>query len=143
MSLKIGQLAKRTGCSIETLRYYEREGLIPPPARGANGYRYYQLDSVSRVNFILRAKQLGFSLRDIGELLSIQVSKESSTCAEVKDIAEHKLEEIDHKLRELKRMQKALRQISDACCGGPLPAEHCTILQALEGDGAQSNGHDR
>ncbi len=132
MNYRIGQLAKLTGCNIETLRYYEREGLMPPPARGSNGYRYYNRDAVDRVNFILRAKGLGFSLKDIVELLAIRVDKHASTCGDVKHIAEHKLAAIEDKLAELNRMKAALEHIAAACCGGPMSADHCTILQALE-----------
>ena len=134
MSYKIGELSKLTGCSIETLRYYEREGLLPPPPRGNNGYRYYPKDSVSRVNFILHAKGLGFSLTDIAELLSIQVDKDSATCGDVKVIAEHKLATIARKIRELEKMYQALEKVAAACDGSSASAEHCSILQALASD---------
>lgn len=132
MAYRIGQLAALTGCQIETLRYYEREGLIPPPARGNNGYRCYGEEAVARVRFILRAKELGFSLGEIGELLAIRVDTSRSTCGDVKQIAEHKLATIEHKITELQRMKAALQRVSRACSGGSFPAEHCTILQALE-----------
>ncbi len=134
MSYKIGELSKLTGCNIETLRYYEREGLLPPPPRGNNGYRYYPKDSVSRVNFILHAKGLGFSLTDIAELLSIQVDKQSATCGDVKEIAEHKLATIARKIRELEKMYQALEKVAAACDGSSASAEHCSILQALASD---------
>jgi MerR family transcriptional regulator, Zn(II)-responsive regulator of zntA len=134
MSYKIGELSKLTGCNIETLRYYEREGLLPPPPRGNNGYRYYPRDSVSRVNFILHAKGLGFSLTDIAELLSIQVDKHSATCGDVKVIAEHKLATIARKIRELEKMYQALEKVAAACDGSSASAEHCSILQALASD---------
>lgn len=134
MSYKIGELSKLTGCNIETLRYYEREGLLPPPPRGNNGYRYYPKDSVSRVNFILHAKGLGFSLTDIAELLSIQVDKDSATCGDVKVIAEHKLATIARKIRELEKMYQALEKVAAACDGSSASAEHCSILQALASD---------
>ena len=134
MSYKIGELSKLTGCNIETLRYYEREGLLPPPPRGNNGYRYYPRDSVSRVNFILHAKGLGFSLTDIAELLSIQVDKDSATCGDVKVIAEHKLATIARKIRELEKMYQALEKVAAACDGSSASAEHCSILQALASD---------
>ena len=134
MSYKIGELSKLTGCNIETLRYYEREGLLPPPPRGNNGYRYYPRDSVSRVNFILHAKGLGFSLTDIAELLSIQVDKHSATCGDVKVIAEHKLATIARKIRELEKMYQALKKVAAACDGSSVSAEHCSILQALASD---------
>lgn len=132
MAYRIGELSKLTGCNIETLRYYEREGLLPPPPRGSNGYRYYSKGSASRVEFILRAKQLGFSLKDIQELLSIQVAKEARTCADVKTIALQKLEAIEEKIRELNAMHRALERVADACDGSKTSAQYCSILQALE-----------
>ncbi|MBB3047889.1 MerR family Zn(II)-responsive transcriptional regulator of zntA [Litorivivens lipolytica] len=141
MSYKIGELSKLTSCNIETLRYYEREGLLPPPPRGNNGYRYYPQDSVQRVRFILHAKSLGFSLADIAELLSIQVDKNASTCGDVKQIAEHKLATIARKISELKEMYRALEKVSAACDGSEASAEHCTILQALESDAARAEKH--
>ena len=100
MGYRIGQLSEITGCNIETLRFYEREGLLPAPPRGENGYRYYDTEAVARVRFILRAKQLGFSLREIDELLSIRVDLNASTCADVKQIALDKLDAIEQKIRE-------------------------------------------
>lgn len=134
MAYKIGELSKLTGCSIETLRYYEREGLLPAPPRGDNGYRYYPKDTVSRVHFILHAKQLGFTLNDIAELLSIQVQKDASTCADVKEIALQKLAMIQRKIRELETMYQALEKVAQACDGSENSAHHCTILQALESE---------
>lgn len=135
MAYKIGELSKLTGCNIETLRYYEREGLLPAPPRGDNGYRYYPNDTVARVRFILHAKQLGFTLSDIADLLSIQVQKDASTCADVKHIALQKLELIQRKINELEAMYQALEKVAQACDGSENSARHCTILQALESEG--------
>lgn len=134
MGYKIGELSRLTGCNIETLRYYEREGLLPAPPRGDNGYRYYPTDTVARVRFILHAKQLGFTLSDIAELLSIQVQKDTSTCADVKHIAQQKLEMIQRKISELDAMYHALEKVAQACDGSENSAHHCTILQALESE---------
>ncbi len=129
--LRIGELSKRTGTNNETLRFYETRGLLEEPRRSPAGYRLYPESAVEKVSFIVRAKRMGFSLKEIGELLSLQVEKFDSTCGEVKELAEQKLVSIESKIAELQRMQAALKQITDACCGGSEPAVHCTILNAL------------
>ena len=130
--LKIGELAQRTETSAETLRYYESEGLLPAPRRSDSGYRLYTEPDIGRVHFIRRARAMDFSLKEIGELLSLQVEKEASTCGEVKLLAEHKLAAIDEKIIELEKMKAALKKITEACSGGQASAVHCTILNALE-----------
>lgn len=130
--LKIGELAKLTSTRTETLRYYETEGLLPPAKRTPAGYRIYADADVQRVSFIRRARSMGFSLREVAELMSLQVDRASSTCGEVKQLAQQKLVMIDQKLTELRKMQSALQQITEACEGGEVPAERCTILNALE-----------
>ena len=129
--LKIGDLAQRTETSTETLRYYEAEGLLPAPKRSASRYRLYTEPDVGRVHFIRRARAMDFSLKEIGELLSLQVGKEVATCGEVKSLAEHKLAAIDKKIVELRKMRAALQQVTEACAGGRESAVHCTILNAL------------
>ena len=130
--LKIGELAKRTETSAETLRYYEAESLLPAPRRNASGYRLYTETDVGRVHFIRRARAMDFSLKEIGELLSLQLEKKMATCGEVKSLAEHKLAMINEKIVELEKMKAALNQITEACAGGQESAVHCTILNALE-----------
>lgn len=130
--LKIGELAQRTETSAETLRYYEAEGLLPAPRRSDSGYRLYTDPDVGRVHFIRRARAMDFSLKEISELLSLQVEKEVATCGEVKLLAEHKLAAINEKIVELEKMKAALKQITEACAGGQESAVHCTILNALE-----------
>ena len=131
-ALRIGELASRTETSTETLRYYESEGLMPVPRRSASGYRLYSSEDVQRVMFIRRARAMGFSLKEVAELLTLQVHRAASTCGEVKELAEQKLQSIDEKIRELQKMKTALYQITEACAGGSVPAEQCTILNALE-----------
>lgn len=133
-ALKIGELVELTATNNETLRFYESKGLLAEPKRSAAGYRIYGESAVQQVRFILRAKNMGFSLREISELLSLNVKKESATCGEVKLLAEQKLDVIQQKIDELNRMQAALRQITEACCGGDEVATECTILSALEND---------
>ena len=130
--MRIGALAAETDTSVETLRYYEAEGLIPEPRRSESGYRLYSAQDVQRVSFIRRARGMGFSLKEVAELLSMQVEKEASTCGEVKSLAEKKLSMIDEKITELNKMKAALQQVTEACVGGQASAVHCTILDALE-----------
>lgn len=129
---RIGELASISGVSTDTLRYYEKHGLLIPSSRNNAGYRYYSEDAVEQIAFIKRAKAVGFSLEDIFELLSLKVEKDSHSCQEVKDIAEAKLAGINAKLAELQRIQSALQGMVSACCGGPEAATHCSILEALE-----------
>jgi len=131
-SLQIGQLAKATGSNNETLRFYENKGLLTAPRRSPSGYRLYPEEAVERVNFIIRARRMGFSLKEIEELLTLQVDKAASTCGDVKEIAEAKLITINERILELQQMKLALEQITEACAGGDVPAAHCTILGALE-----------
>lgn len=136
---RIGALAKASGVTVETLRFYEKQGLLPEPQRSDAGYRLYPEGSLNQVAFILRAKAVGFSLKDIAGLLDIEVNRDRETCQTVKDFAQEKLVEIEAKIQELEQMRSALKQISDACCGGNLPASHCTILTALA-DGSSAQG---
>ena len=129
---RIGELAKELNCSVEALRYYEREGLLQATGRSSNGYRYYNEDARQQLHFIFRAKAMGFSLGEIHDLLNIRVDPAAKACADVKSIAEHKLDVVEHKINELIAVRDALHKVVDACCGGDVPADHCTILQALE-----------
>lgn len=130
--LKISQLAERTGLSAHTLRFYEKNGLIRASDRSEAGYRYYTDADVRRAEFVKTARNIGFSLEDIGQLLSIRVNKDSHSCQEVTDITRHKLEEVSQKIAELQSMQNTLSILLDSCCGGPENATHCSILEALE-----------
>ncbi len=130
--MRIGQLAKKSGVSSETLRYYESEGLLPKPHRLANGYRDYPEETIQRIQFIQHAKAVGFTLREIQDLLSIHVDRDRHTCEEVKNLTRQKLNEIDHKLAQLKAIREALQLIHARCCGGSESAAHCSILSALE-----------
>src|SRR5262249_51950104 len=109
--LSIGQVARQAGVGVETVRFYERQGLLQEPARKDSGYRQYPEDAVARLRFIRRAKELGFSLKEIKELLALRVDP-STTCAEVKKQAEAKIGDIEEKLRTLQRMKKALVKLT-------------------------------
>ena len=125
----IGQVARQAGVGVETIRFYERKGLIKEPPRRASGYRQFSLDAVKRIRFIKRAQELGFSLSEIADLLSLRTVPYSS-CKDVKRRAEGKLADIERKLRDLQRMRKTLTQLVEGCSGSGAAAE-CPILDAL------------
>ena len=127
--MKIGEVAKAAGIGIDAVRFYEREGLIQAPARRPSGYREYTPDIVMNLRFIRRAKELGFSLKEISELLRLDAS-EGAKPAEVRERAEAKLEDLEERIRSLQRMRRALRKLVESCPGkGPL--SDCSILRAL------------
>jgi MerR family copper efflux transcriptional regulator len=126
-AMTIGALAKKAGINIDTIRYYERNGLIPEPVRRPSGYREYGATDVARLRFILRAKELGFTLAEIGELLSLSADRDVRG---VKRRAERRLEQVEHKIKELQRVRRGLKTLIDACPGhGDL--ERCPIVAAL------------
>ena len=128
-TMTIGTLAKRAGVGIDTVRYYERAGLLPAAPRRASGYRDFRPETVQRLRFIRRAKELGFTLDEIGELLALSGQRERGVKG-VKSAAQAKLQLVEARLRELKRVRKGLRTLIAACPGhGPL--EECPILKAL------------
>ena len=130
--LNIGKAAREGGVSVEAMRYYEQQGLIAAPDRDANGYRKYSADAVRRVRFIKRAQDVGFTLRDIGDLLSLQADSGAS-CGDVRDRARTKLGEIDDKIVVLTRMRDVLATWTDACPSEG-PVSECPIFDALERD---------
>lgn len=130
--LRIGQVAQQAGVNTETLRYYERVGLLDTPPRSASGYRAYPVETVSRIRFIRRAKALGFTLQEIGDLLSLRVSPAASS-AEIKSRAKMKIADIEDKIRTLSRMKETLTRITTAC-DGCAPLHACPILEALDGE---------
>lgn len=131
--MRIGELARESGLAVETVRYYEKEGLIAAPPRSAAGYRDYPLQTLHYLNFIRSAKAVGFSLKECRDLLAIFVSRDAHTCAEVKDVSEEKLAQLEQQMEALQRMHQTLKAISDACCGGDESAVNCAILNQLEG----------
>ncbi|MBW1962801.1 MAG: MerR family transcriptional regulator [Deltaproteobacteria bacterium] len=128
--LTIGQLAKQANVNLETIRYYERRGLIPEPPRNKSGYRLYSTDDLARTRFIKRTQALGFSLKEISELLSLRVEP-GVTCAEVKARVEAKILDIESRIADLGQMRKALSKLSNQC-NGRGPIGKCPILEALD-----------
>ncbi len=127
--MQIGQLAKRAGVPIDTVRYYERNGILPPPERQSSGYRRYGDDDVSRLRFVRRAKGLGFTLVEIRELLALS-GRRDDDMAGLKATASEKLADVEQKLEELTRIRDGLRALV-ASCPGHGALERCPILAAL------------
>jgi MerR family mercuric resistance operon transcriptional regulator len=131
--LKIGDVAKRGGVNLQTIRYYEREGLLPEPPRLASGYRLFPEAAVRRVRFIKRAQELGFSLAEIRELLLLRENADAGA-QDMRERARAKVADIEEKIRTLRAMKKALNALAESCPGcGPL--SECPILDALDAKG--------
>ncbi len=128
--LTIGKVAKSAGLGIETVRFYEREGLIQPLTRSESNYRLYGNDGIVRLRFIKRAKALGFTLREIKELLFLRADPDA-TKGDVKQQIEEKIDDIKSRIKDLKKIQRTLETL-DACCDGHGSADDCPILAALE-----------
>ena len=129
-NLTIGKVAKQAGVGIETLRFYERKGLIQEPARLDSGYRQYEPDMPKRIRFIKRAQDLGFTLKEVKELLGLRINPKAP-CITVKGRAEAKIEEIELKVRDLNRMKRSLKKLA-AVCSGKGSTSACPILDSFE-----------
>ncbi len=130
MAFTIGEVAKRSGIGLEAVRFYERKGLIAEPPRTDSGYRQYPEEVVGRIRFIRRAKELGFALKEISELLSLRVNPDT-TCVDVRKQTEFKISDVEEKIRALRRIKTALKKLA-ASCVGTGPASECPILEALD-----------
>jgi MerR family mercuric resistance operon transcriptional regulator len=129
-SLTIGRLAKQAGVNLETVRYYERRGLLPRPPRSESGYRLFPEEAAGRLRFIRRAQELGFSLAEIRDLLSLRVSRTAKR-TDVRRRAEAKIADIDARIRSLHSMKRALHKLTRVCAGcGPIA--ECPILESLD-----------
>jgi MerR family transcriptional regulator, copper efflux regulator len=135
-SLTIGTVAKRAGVPIDTIRYYEREGLLPEPLRRASGYRSYNESAVGQLRFIRRAKDLGFTLDEIRDLLALSADRHRGVKA-VRQRAQQRLESIDARIAELRRVRKGLEKLIEACPGHGDP-DQCPILRALSDEQPQA-----
>jgi len=129
-AFKAGELAKQAHVNVETLRYYEREGLLPEPARTEAGYRLYGQDDVQRVRFIKHAQELGFSLKEVRELLALRLD-DSRPASEVRHLTAQKIEQIEAKIQSLQSMKAILETLVQACTGEGDVA-HCPIMHCLE-----------
>lgn len=126
--LQRAALARRTGCNLETIRYYEKIGMMPDPPRTGSGYRVYDESHVSRLRFILRARELGFAIEEIRGLLGL-VDGGTQTCADVKERTERHLSDVRAKITDLKRIEKVLATTAAQCSGEQVP--ECPVLDAL------------
>ena len=127
--IRIGELSRRTGCNIETIRYYERIRLLPRPPRSASRYRLYDIDAVRRLAFVRRARELGFALDEIRALLTLSGGQASDTCAEVRNLAATHLAEIRAKIADLRAMERVLSAAVRCCDRGEAPG--CPLIDTL------------
>ncbi len=132
-ALSTSNLARQGGVNLETIRYYERRGLLPKPPRTPAGYRTFDPEAVRRIRFIKQAQALGFSLKEIRELLSLRLDPRRS-CGDVRARAEAKLADIEEKITGLHAMKKTLARFI-AACSGRSPISACPILEALDEEG--------
>ncbi|MBP7609452.1 MAG: helix-turn-helix domain-containing protein [Steroidobacteraceae bacterium] len=137
--MQIGKAAAASGCHIETIRYYERVGLLPHPARTAGGYRNYRLEEVDRLRFITRGRELGFSLEEIRSLLAL-ADDPALSCRDVDQLARHHLADIQQRVRELRRIARELERTIANCAGGK--RGQCAILGALRQRPTPRDIHD-
>ena len=131
--LAIGTLSQRTGCHIETIRYYERAGLLPAPARSPGGYRLYGTGHLKRLTFIRRARALGFSIDEVRTLLKL-ADQRKRPCAEVRVVAAGHLEDVRAKIADLRAMERVLKETVARCAEGA--GSHCPVIDALYRDGS-------
>ena len=130
MTLTIGQVAAAAAVNIQTIRYYERRGLFTAPRRTASGYRQYAQDAVTRLRFIKHAQVLGFSLKEIQELLALRV-RNGAACDTVERKTRQKIELVERKMRDLERIKDTLEELA-AACASRRPTDDCPILEALD-----------
>lgn len=126
--IAIGALSKHTGTNIETIRYYERVGLLPAPGRSSGGYRLYGTEHLKRLNFIRRARALGFSLAEVRKLLTL-ADQRRRPCAEVRVVATAHLEDVKGKIADLRQMERVLKETVARCEAGS--GSHCPMIDAL------------
>lgn len=134
---RIGELARLADVTPDTVRYYEKQRMMDHEIRTEGGFRLYSETDLQRLKFIRYAKQLGFTLETIRELLSIRIDPEHHTCQESKSIVQSRLKDVESKISELEHMRRSLQRLNDACCGTAHSSVYCSILEALE-QGASS-----
>lgn len=135
-TLTIGKVAKQTGLGVETIRFYERKGLLEEPPRNDSGYRQYPPETIVKLRFIKQAKRLGFSLQEIGDLFALRQNQDA-TCGDVRVQAEEKIRNIEEKIKDLTRMKEALAGLTCQCSTNG-PVSECPILTALEPSGKEA-----
>ena len=136
--LQIGALARQSRCNVETIRYYERVGLLPAPPRSAARYRLYEAADVRRLAFVRRARELGFTLDQVRALLALSAKHSGDACAEVRDLAAAHLAEVRTKIADLRAMERVLTDAVRQCAAGELPG--CPIIDALSSGALKREG---
>jgi MerR family mercuric resistance operon transcriptional regulator len=131
MSLTVGKLAQAAGVGVETIRFYEKRGLVQQPVRRGSGYRVYNPDDVTRIRFIKNAQALGFTLKEIGDLIKLEQDTRSQ-CSDLQTRADEKVRLIDAKIAELSRMRSELMQLSSSCASDQ-PLSECRLMNCLSG----------
>ena len=130
MNMTVGELSKQAGVNLETVRFYEKQKLMPRPERTSGGHRVYSDADVERLKFIQRAKWVGFTLKEIRTLMRVREADPTESCEDVMDLARRKVVEIEEKLAELGEMRKALHRFIDCCPN--IDAGHCQVLHGIE-----------
>ncbi|MBL7637920.1 Zn(2+)-responsive transcriptional regulator [Atlantibacter hermannii] len=129
---RIGELAKMADVTPDTIRFYEKQQMMDHEVRTEGGFRLYSENDLQRLKFIRYARQLGFTLESIRELLSIRIDPEHHTCQESKGIVQARLKEVEAKIHELEIMRTSLQRLNETCCGTAHSSVYCSILEALE-----------
>lgn len=138
---RIGEIAKLADVTPDTIRYYEKQQMMDHGQRTEGGFRLYTDDDLQRLKFIRHARQLGFSLEAIRELLSIRIDPQHHTCQESKSIVQARLDEVESRIQELQTLRLSLQRLNDACCGTSHSSVYCSILETLEqGSGSDPRG---
>jgi MerR family mercuric resistance operon transcriptional regulator len=132
-TMTVGTVANRAEVKIDTIRYYERQGLLPKASRTRSGYRTFNEATVQRLRFIKNAQALGFTLKEVKQLLAMRVTG-GSTCSDLRDCAESKVADIERKIESLQAMKRALQQLVSACTANG-PASECSFFENLNTDG--------
>jgi Hg(II)-responsive transcriptional regulator len=127
----VGQLAKEAGLNVETARYYEKMKLLPKPKRRESRYRVYDENDLKRLLFIKRAKELGFTLKEIKELFELRIDSDAK-CGDVKNLTEHKLKDVDTRIRDLKKMKNVLVKLINQCINEEVSSNECPILESIK-----------
>jgi len=139
VAFRIGELSRLTACNVETIRYYERIGLLPRPPRSAARYRLYDGADVRRLAFVLRARELGFTLDEVRNLLALAVTDREDTCAEVRQLAARHLADIRVKIADLCALERTLSDAVRRCDAGELAS--CPLIDTLSAAGATRGGY--
>lgn len=127
----VGQLAKDAGINVETIRYYEKQGLLPKPRRRDSHYRVYDDEDLQRLLFIKRAKELGFTLKEIRELFRLRIDYDAK-CGDIKHLTEQKLKDVDNRIRDLKKIRTVLAKLIDQCVDEEVFPDECPILESIK-----------